>query len=148
MCGAQTAKYPIQSLLDLESANLEGPTHLITLLAVITGRGEAAIRNSLCKPVKDKLASRLLDACGGDACLTERIIPFANLLRTDAWGYPIAYREKSLMITLGAARRETGTHYTPKSLTESIVAITLEHLVYIGPAEGLPKSDRTLKSSR
>ena len=46
---------------------------------------------------------------------------------------------------LGADRRETGTHYTPKSLTERIVEETLTPLVYRGPAEGEPREGWTLK---
>jgi hypothetical protein len=44
--------------------------------------------------------------------------------------------------------RSSGTHYTPRSLTEPIVQYTLEPLVYIGPAEGLPKSEWKLKSAK
>ena len=44
----------------------------------------------------------------------------------------------SVYVTVGTARRSTGTHYTPPSLTEPIVQHTLEPLVYEGPAEGLP----------
>jgi hypothetical protein len=51
------------------------------------------------------------------------------------------------MVTLGADRRETGTHYTPKSLTESIVETTLEPIAYVGPAEGKPREEWRLKSS-
>ena len=38
--------------------------------------------------------------------------------------------------------------YTPRVLTEPIVQYTLEPLVYIGPAEGLPKSEWKLKSAK
>jgi hypothetical protein len=48
----------------------------------------------------------------------------------------------------GAARRSTGTHYTPRSLTEPIVQHTLEPLVYTGPVEGLPKAQWRLKSPK
>jgi hypothetical protein len=40
------------------------------------------------------------------------------------------------MVTGGPERRQTGTHYTPKSLTEKIVTETLEPIVYVGPSEG------------
>src|SRR5207244_12411681 len=50
--------------------------------------------------------------------------------------------------TEGTGRRSSGTHYTPKSLTEPIVQYTLEPLVYEGPAEGKPKGDWRLKSAR
>ena len=50
------------------------------------------------------------------------------------------------MVTTGSDRRETGTHYTPKSLTETIVQGTLEPIVYIGSAEGKPREQWLLKS--
>src|SRR5438093_3998344 len=50
--------------------------------------------------------------------------------------------------TRGSDRRISGTHYTPRSLTEPIVQHTLEPLVYTGPAEGLPKEEWKLKSPR
>src|SRR5262249_53899742 len=49
-------------------------------------------------------------------------------------------------VTVGGGRRETGTHYTPKSLTEPIVQHTLEPLVYVGPGEGRPREEWKLKS--
>ena len=41
----------------------------------------------------------------------------------------------------GPTAAATGTHYTPRSLTEPIVQHTLEPLVYIGPAEGCRASN-------
>ncbi len=114
----------------------------------VTGRSEPAIRNGLAKPADDTLFGRVRGVCGGDTALAERIRPFTNLIRTDAWDDPIVYRDNSFMVTLGADRRETGTHYTPKSLTESIVTTTLEPVVYVGPAEGKPREEWALKPSR
>lgn len=51
-------------------------------------------------------------------------------------------------MTEGLERRKTGTHYTPKSLTEPIVQHTLEPLVYEGPAEGRPREQWTLRTPR
>jgi hypothetical protein len=45
-------------------------------------------------------------------------------------------------------RRSSGSHYTPRSLTELIVRYTLEPLVYIGPTEGWPRNEWKLKSAR
>ena len=42
----------------------------------------------------------------------------------------------------------SGTHYTPRSLTEPIVQYTLEPLVYVGPAEGLPRDQWKLRSAK
>ncbi len=146
--GSQKAKNPNVALAELESARLDGEAALVKLVLDVTGRSESAIRNGLSKPTDDTVFGRVLGVCGGDAALVERIRPFTNLLRTDAWDDPIVYRDNSFMVTLGADRRETGTHYTPKSLTERIVTTTLEPVVYIGPAEGKPREEWTLKSSR
>ncbi|WP_282756030.1 Eco57I restriction-modification methylase domain-containing protein [Desulfuromonas thiophila] len=146
--GSQKAKNPNVALAELESARLDGEAALVGLVLDVTGRSESAIGKGLSKPADDTVFGRVLGVCGGDTALAERIRPFTNLLRTDAWDDPIVYRDNSFMVTLGADRRETGTHYTPKSLTESIVATTLEPVVYVGPAEGKPREEWTLKSSR
>lgn len=146
--GSQKAKNPNVALAELESARLDGEAALVKLVLEVTGRSESAIRNGLSKPADDTVFGRVLGVCGGDTELAERIRPFTNLIRTDAWDDPIVYRDNSFMVTLGADRRETGTHYTPKSLTESIVTTTLEPVVYVGPAEGKPREEWTLESSR
>jgi type I restriction-modification system DNA methylase subunit len=50
-------------------------------------------------------------------------------------------------VTLGTARRQTGTQYTPRSLTESVVKYALEPVVYAGPAEGIAEEEWQLKSA-
>lgn len=146
--GIQKAKNPNVALAELESARLDSEAALVKLLQEITGRSESAIRNGLSEPADDTIFGRLVGVCGGDITLAERIRPFTNLLRSDSWDDPIVYRDNSFMVTLGADRRETGTHYTPKSLTESIVTTTLEPVVYVGPSEGKPREEWLLKSSR
>jgi hypothetical protein len=46
-----------------------------------------------------------------------------------------------------SVRRQTGTQYTPRSLTESVVEHALAPVVYIGPAEGKPPEEWQLKSA-
>lgn len=88
----------------------------------------------------------LLLACGQDPRLARRVAPFAGLLRTDDFGRLAVIRPGSVFVTAGTDRRSSGTHYTPKSLTEPIVKHTLDPLVYIGPAEGIPEAEWKLKS--
>jgi hypothetical protein len=147
LIGSQNAKNPNVTLAELESARMDGTDTLIELLKEVTQRSESAIRHALDRSVDEVAYSHLLTVCGGDMELAARVRPFMNLLRTDAWNDPIIYRENSFMVTLGADRRETGTHYTPKVLTERIVAITLEPLVYLGSREGKPREQWELKSS-
>ena len=147
LAGSKGAKNPNLTLSELESARMDGEETLVALIIETTGRSRSAIVNALARPVEEAAFGLLLSVCGGDATLAERIRPFANLLRTDAWGDPIVYRGNAFMVTLGTDRRETGTHYTPKSLTESIVETTLEPVVYVGPVEGKPRDEWRLKTS-
>ncbi|MCT7960651.1 restriction endonuclease [Laspinema sp. D1] len=88
---------------------------------------------------------KFLVACNNNQQLLERVKPFADLIRLDTFGYPVIFPSGSVYVTQGSDRRETGTHYTPKSLTEEIVRYTLEPLVYRGVAEGKPKEEWELK---
>ncbi|MBI9019019.1 MAG: TetR family transcriptional regulator [Phycisphaerae bacterium] len=147
LLGSQKAKDPNIALAELESARLDGIDTIVKLIAEKTQRSLSALNNALEKEVDKDTFGKLVTACGGDMELAKRIRPYANLLRADAWGDFIVYKANSFGVTLGADRRETGTHYTPKSLTESIVSTTLEPVGYIGPAEGTPRQDWKLKSS-
>ncbi|EAM6970206.1 TPA: ATP phosphoribosyltransferase regulatory subunit [Salmonella enterica subsp. enterica serovar Godesberg] len=140
------AKSPWVKLAELESATMNGHESLVKLIHERSGITLSRIRRDLCKAVDATLADRLLTASQGNIQLRNRIKPYAHLLRTDPWGYPLVYPERAFLVTTGANRRETGTHYTPKCLTESIVAETLTPLVYIGPAEGRPRENWQLKT--
>ncbi|SBP89276.1 Eco57I restriction-modification methylase domain-containing protein [Thiomonas delicata] len=144
--GTKSAKSPWVKLAELESARLEGADRLAELLQERSGSSVSRVRNDLAKPVDDTLADRLLAACHGDAGLRDRIKPFAHLVRTDPWGYPLIYPAGAFIVTTGSDRRETGTHYTPKSLTEAIVTETLTPIAYMGPADGTPREQWVLKS--
>ncbi|MDI1302514.1 MAG: TaqI-like C-terminal specificity domain-containing protein [bacterium] len=142
----KSAKMPWVKLAELDSASLDGATRLAELLQERSGSSASRVRNDLVKPVDDTLADRLLTACQGDTKLRDRVKPYAHLLRTDPWGYPLVYPAGAFIVTTGSDRRETGTHYTPKSLTEAIVAETLTPVAYVGPAEGTPRDQWALKS--
>jgi len=142
----KSAQSPWVTLAELESARLDGAERLVALLRERSGSSESRIRNDLARSVDDALAERLLTACHGDTVLRDRVRPFAHLLRTDPWGYPLVHPAGAYVVTTGSDRRETGTHYTPKSLTEAIVAETLTPVAYVGPAEGKPRAEWVLKS--
>ncbi len=111
-----------------------------------TGKSASALNNLLKKDVETNEAV-LLSACGNDRKLFDRVIPFANLLRTNRSNDPVVISDGSVYVTEGTDRRSTGTHYTPKALTEPIVQYTLEPLVYDGPAEGKPAEEWKLYSA-
>jgi hypothetical protein len=75
------------------------------------------------------------------------VAPFAGLVRRDDNGDPYVIPAGSLYVTVGTARRQTGTQYTPRSLTESVVEHALAPLVYMGPAEGESPESWRLKTA-
>ena len=143
---AKKSKKPWVTLDELEAAAGEGDKALAALLEERTGSSASRVKNDLVKKVDEAAADKLLTACHGDQALRDRIKPYFHFLRMDRWGYPLVYPEKTFMVTSGADRRETGTHYTPKSFTETIVRETLEPLAYIGPAEGQPRDEWALRT--
>ena len=144
--GLQGSKHqePEIALSALEMQQAAGEAALTAFLKEHTGRSEAALRRAWQAP--EVAADRLPRVCGQEAALLARVRPFAGLLREDSFGLPVVVLPGSVYVTEGATRRSTGTHYTPRSLTEPIVQHTLEPLVYVGPAEGLPESEWRLKA--
>lgn len=145
--GAAKAKNARVTLGEIESARLDGAARIVDLLKERSERSEPAIRNAISREPDERAAARLLTVCRGDVALRDRILPLSELLRTDPWGYPLVHHAGSFVVVLGADRRESGTHYTPKSLTEKIVEETLTPIVYRGPAEGAAREDWKLKSA-
>ena len=122
------------------------PEKLVEFIKEETGRSVGAIKRELIDQ-SGVDEGRLLLACGHDRELLDRAWRFAALLREDSFGFPVIIPAGSVYVTQGSDRRSTGTHYTPRSLTEPIVQHTLEPLVYIGPAEGTPREQWKLKSA-
>lgn len=145
--GSAKAKNARLTLGEIESARLDGAARIVNLLMERSERSEPAIRNAISREPDERVAARLLTVCRGDVKLRDGIMPYVDLLRTDPWGYPLVHHAGAFVVVLGADRRESGTHYTPKSLTEKIVEETLTPVVYRGPAEGAPREDWKLKSA-
>lgn len=133
-------------LATLETQSAAGTEKLAEFLTEETGRSAKAVAKALAAPVPDEFA--LQHACGNEMRLVERVRPFADLIRADSFGRLLVILPGSLYVTRGSDRRSTGTHYTPRSLTEPVVQHTLEPLVYTGPAEGLPQDQWRLKSPK
>ncbi|WP_177430944.1 MULTISPECIES: Eco57I restriction-modification methylase domain-containing protein [Pseudomonas] len=147
--GGKGAKKTIYAMADLEAWRAHGEDAFVRELASADAlkRSASAIRKELARVVDAALINHLLTACHGDEALRDRLLPIANLLRTDPWGYPLVYAKGAFIVTTGSDRREAGAHYTPKSLTEAIVVETLTPVVYVGPAEGAPREQWVLKST-
>ncbi|GAA2665180.1 hypothetical protein GCM10010400_26540 [Streptomyces aculeolatus] len=93
------------------------------LLTPLTGEAQAEAR-------------RLLGAAARDVALVERLLPFAGLIRPDLRGLPTVIPNGSLFVTESSLRKNTGTHYTPRELAETLVHHALEPLVYVpGPLQ-------------
>ncbi|MFD3586347.1 Eco57I restriction-modification methylase domain-containing protein [Streptomyces sp. NPDC058683] len=112
-----------------------------------TGLGSAAKVTKSLAPLgnSDREAARrkLLAATGGDAELTERLLPFYGIIRRDLRDLPVVIRPGALYVTESALRKNTGTHYTPKSLAQQVADGALEPLVYEAEFGPLTTSDRS-----
>lgn len=143
-----TRDYPLPfiTLAELEKLQAEGLEPLADKIHDLTGKSSESLKKLLDKPPDLELSARLRLVCQNDETLYQRVLPFANLIREDDYQNLVLIQPGSVYVTRGNTRRATGTHYTPRSLTEPIVQHTLEPLVYHGPAEGLPEKDWTLHS--
>ncbi|HEY4035901.1 MAG TPA: DNA methyltransferase, partial [Ktedonobacteraceae bacterium] len=139
---------PEATLEELEPRANKGEQELLTYLEEITGRKAATIQKNLSQALeKQTERSKLMGACDNKRELFERILPFAGLLRKDTFGNYVIITPGSIYVTRGDDRRSTGTHYTPRSLTEPIVQHALDPLVYLGPAEGWPREQWQLRTA-
>lgn len=92
---------------------------------------------------------KLLAACGGDAALTERLLPFYGTIREDLRDLPVVIMPGELYVTDSPLRKNTGTHYTPRELAEEVVEGALEPLVYEpGPLQTADTKQWKPKSSK
>jgi hypothetical protein len=84
---------------------------------------------------------RLLAVTNGDRDLTERLLPFAGVIRDDLRGDPVVIMAGAVYVTESKARKNSGTHYTPRFLAEEVVEGALEPLVYSpGPLQTADRS--------
>ena len=135
---------PEIALSKLEGLKAESVDELVEFLKEETGRSDKTLKKAILDEAQID-EQHLLIACDHNRDLFSRVRLYAALLREDTLGYPVVINTGSIYVTAGSDRRSTGTHYTPRSLTEPIVQHTLEPLVYIGPAEGKPKAEWKLK---
>jgi hypothetical protein len=142
----KSSENPSVLLSELDAATADGDKALHALLQERTGSSASRIRNDLNKVVEENKAARLLTSCHGDKSLCDRVRRYFHLIRTDRWGYPLLYPNGTFMVTSGSGRRETGTHYTPQSLTLALVKSTLEPIVYLEPQAGVSRESWRLKS--
>lgn len=109
--------------------------------------GKPAIQKLVATDVPAVRLARMERLCR-DAALWKRVEPFASLIRDDDFGQPLILLAGQLYATVGQDRSDTGTQYTPVSLTQPVVEYSLEPLVYIGPAEGKPREQWQLRTAK
>lgn len=136
---------PEVSLVRLEELRAKGDDALLAFLGEETGKTPKALAKALAPQADLLREGALRAACDNDDTLLARVAPFAGLIRDDSFGRPVVIPAGGVYVTSGTDRRSSGTHYTPRSLTEPIVRHTLDPLVYVGPAEGKPKSEWQLR---
>src|SRR5262249_767047 len=139
---------PEVAIAELERLQAKGEADLLAYLNEETDRQEKTLKKALSTPLDGEDAMKLRAVCGNDDALFQRVRPFPGLLRTDTFDRPVVIRKGSVFVTAGTDRRSSGTHYTPRSLTEPIVQYTLEPLVYVGPAEGKPNEEWKLRPAK
>jgi hypothetical protein len=92
--------------------------------------------------------SALTQILGHDSQMRDRILPWLPLVRLDLRGRPTVVLAGGLMVKETPSRRNSGTHYTPRSLAEEVVLHALQPLCYApGPFQAADESDWKLKSS-
>lgn len=143
----QKSKTPWLKLGELASAELDGEARVLALLQERTGSSASRVKNDYNKSLEPTQSAELLLASNNNTDLRDRLLPYFHFLREDALGKPLIYAKSAFIVASGQDRRETGTHYTPKSLTEAVVKETLEPLVYEGPSVGTPREEWKLKTA-
>jgi hypothetical protein len=129
----------------LEAKAAESEQALVDYLKERTGRSLAALRSDL-RREEPPNALALQAVCAGHDGLYHCIARFAYLLRDDSSSQPVVIHTGSVYVTKGSDRRSTGTHYTPRTLTEEVVKTTLDPLLYTGVSQGIEPSPETLKT--
>ena len=108
----------------------------------------AAIAKLFGTQTDPSVVSALNQILGHDRELRERILPWLTLVRLDLRGRPMVMLDGGLMVKETPSRRNSGTHYTPRSLAEEVVLHALQPLCYEpGPNQTTDDSNWKLKSS-
>lgn len=111
-------------------------------------RSAAAIAKTVGAKVEPTLVSALAPAVGDDVDLRQRIEPWLPTMRTDLRGRPFVILAGGLMVKETPSRKNSGAHYTPKSLAREVVLHALQPLCYApGPYQIADESQWALKSS-
>jgi hypothetical protein len=108
----------------------------------------AAITKAMKAPMDPSVVSALTQAVGDDLTLRDRVNPWLGLIRLDLRTRPFVVLEGGLLVKETPSRKNSGAHYTPKSLAEEVVLYALQPLCYSpGPNQTASVAEWKLKSS-
>ena len=108
----------------------------------------AAIAKGLTAEIDPGEVSALSQAVGGDTDLRDRMKPFLGITRQDLRSHPFVVMPGGLLVEETPSRKNTGAHYTPKSLAEEVVLHALQPLCYSpGPHQTGNEADWKLRPS-
>lgn len=135
--------------LQLDELEAYDESELIAVLREKTARGSDALGRWLNadprKTIDEEFGLSWQSAFAGDSDAATRAARFSKLIRKNSAGAPAVFQPGSVYVCDSAHRGATGTHYTPRSLTEEVVNHALEPLVYEGPAAGAPRDEWRLR---
>jgi Eco57I restriction-modification methylase len=100
-----------------------------------------ALAKLLAAEPSEEADRQLRAVTGDDEALRERLRRWATITRRDLRDRPLVVLEGGLLVTESPSRRNTGTHYTPKSLAEEVVRHALEPLCYRPGPHQTPDED-------
>lgn len=154
-CAGRPGAEPEIPLPDLETASIDGGDALVAFVTDAKGNSsghyvgtERKVRQWLAQPVPEPRLAELRAACSGDPVLFERIVPFANLLRTDLRERPVVFRPGAVYMTETGSNRASGTAYTTRALAEEVATHALAPLCHSpGPRDTADANQWRVRSS-
>jgi hypothetical protein len=100
-----------------------------------------ALAKLLAAEPSEEADRQLRAVAGDDEALRERLRRWATITRRDLRDRPLVVLDGGLLVTESPSRRNTGTHYTPKSLAEEVVRHALAPLCYQPGPHQTPDED-------
>ncbi len=146
---------PLATLEGLAAANID-PRQLAAALREWIAEDQpsakpssvAAIAKAIEAERDPSAISALTQAVGDDLDLRERIASWLGLVRRDLRNHPFVVLGGGLMVKETPSRKNSGAHYTPKSLAEEVVLHALQPLCYFpGPHQTAEEASWELKLS-
>ena len=146
---------PLSALEDLAKKHPASKSLAAAILAWIDAdqpaakpQSAAATAKAIGAQAEPTVVSALTQITGHDRRLRDRILRWLPLVRQDLRGRPMVMLDGGLMVKETPSRRNSGTHYTPRSLAEEVVLHALQPLCYDpGPYQAADESHWKLKSS-